>query len=555
MPTIPVIPGFYYDATKKRYFKITNGAIENNESSSKYHNNYIQQEKRHLKYDDDDDDDINNLKIKKIKISNKSRNDSQFKMFNLNSMGLINLKSGVVNLSNLYYFNDLIDGLKQSNPTYIPELVMKGIVLTQYKDYLLVFNKYIENHQIMSNSSPIKLQNIVKDEVTQIIHEWYVCYNSNIIEKMNLKQLGDIGNAVNFDMNVYQDCFDDKILMIMMVYKVNGYLFLTFNVIDDCIIYDYSDKLMKFLKVEISKIKNKKNKHKRRLFSILGLLKVEFPSYESKSMEDINKLLNLIKSNDISEILKVKYQKEIDKFIFTQNGDKKPEVIYKLGDPLKDYVDDIVTIKIKNSKIIILTSMGDIITFNYDIKNTTFSNFKYLPSRLTLSSNIDIQTTENNDFYFNTSTNLYKLSKNKLTSIYRINTIRKFFLLNDQIRVIIITMSEIYVYNLKYQSIYKLDNYFNDNNPHQIFKMFENFLVFNINENEFMIYNLNRISNNKTKFKIDFNFQKLGYLKNFKLVEIIEMKGVHKLLNHRLRLGFTFCNKYENVTIFETYVL
>lgn len=43
MPPPPDIPGFYFDPSKKRYFKITNGGLQQN---SQYHNNVIQNKKR-----------------------------------------------------------------------------------------------------------------------------------------------------------------------------------------------------------------------------------------------------------------------------------------------------------------------------------------------------------------------------------------------------------------------------------------------------------------------------------------------------------------------------
>lgn len=227
----------------------------------------------------------------------------------------------------------------------------------------------------------------------------------------------------------------------------------------------------------------------------------------------------------------------------------------------------------ENNPFYILRTGSKVITIKKKMKLTT-----------TTSSSTNGNHRSNN----NSSSRAIHWECKRILSNYKI--IKKILLTQTNQLVVISSESiiSINLQNLKsISSPILVCDYFNDNDIYQQFELIETvknygiscYLIFNIdkNYNQFKLIELDDSMNTTTttttttstigKFKeliimIPFQFQKCGYLKNFKLMKIIPLlkddndnDNGNESTSNRLMIGFNFLNHFEMTTIFETFQL
>ncbi|CAX45599.1 conserved hypothetical protein [Candida dubliniensis CD36] len=378
--------------------------------------------------------------------------------------------------------------------------------------------------------------------------------------------------------------------------------------------HDYTCQLMEFLYDNILK-QNLNKSLKKQLFNALGIplcyFTKDMPNY---TIQQINQILNTNSSLNRNKNL----SKKINEFIYQQENNP-PTILYRFKQYSNTKGYRIVNYQTFQNFIYLTISNGIIIKFKWS--NYQFSNFQLVDIKIDNSlqegqllivheereqqqqQQQEEEEEDVNPFYIlRTGCKLITIKKKKKNTttpmipsssingnkgnndweckrILKNYKIIKKILMTQTNQLIIILFDSII--SINFQNINSLSSlspilvcdYFNDNDIYQQFELIDNlnnnddkidYLIFNIdkNYNQFKLIELNNsIDNDKFNhiiISIPFQFQKCGYLKNFKLMKIIPLKeeSNDKLGDNQLMMiGFNFLNHFEMTTIFETFQL
>ncbi|KAG7662772.1 uncharacterized protein J8A68_003695 [[Candida] subhashii] len=599
MSTIREIPGYYYDQEKKRYFKVSNGSVSS-QSQSKYHNNSIQKEKRKQSFQTSNNQissinsRSNNKKQKKKQNDNRSTitNPQIYKLlpkqkkqlaydpschlkFSLSSTGLLNLKTGAIDLSKLYNKDDQIDILKSqtSCPRYIPELVPRGIVLAQINKQLLFVHRIPIPPPIPGDLTKkrypklLTIQNIRNGKVYNIPQCWnfecggstlndYLPSDASIMEDKVIHNIkfGAENSHINF------------IQLITVQTGLGCSTLLRFHGcdVDTLSTFHYTADFLRFVKLKSDKLRSKIKQRLNILFGLESVSLVEEGSPPVCSIDEANDTLEKLRNCNLLDCEKLVQNRKLKDFLHFRDVGIQEPMIYR---DLICYKDDLRLVAgyfHNANELYLISSQGDIIKIVFTVKKgqLIFNKLFYAYKSMKSSSIKDIYKL-NNYVFVGTGKSLLRFKDSDLEEYgssqksvgcleVKIDYVRKFIPLSIDQHLVIKQNNISKIHYTGENTVIEQPHrsYLNDNNPHQTFEIFNNHLLYNIGENEFIIENLNRNDgDNLTKFKIEFNFQKCGYLKGFKLIKMIQMKSE----TNRLRIGFTFLNQDEDTTIFNTY--
>lgn len=567
MSTIREIPGFYYDEERRRYFKITNGAIPQGSSSSsslsslsKYHNNSIQAEQRKkqsttqkvTKPGKSSKEIIKNPKLDKVSSRLRSKyltkSTTKFNRFSYTPAGLINFKTGSCTGN-----NDLLQSRLISSPIlkpqYLPMLTPRGYVLCQSNDLLIIsriegITRNMKSTRYEYYPRSLVVQHTKDGSITELKNYWKVVQGTHV-ESLDLGSYYEILGIDDSRMDVFHEIMENKQVVVISLYthylQGNANSIIRINAIDpksgDTTHEDYTLKFISFLRDSFQGLpKNTKNQ----LYKAFGIpLCFMVDDLHEISISEINKAMQSPSSKNTTKIIDFLLLQDVsqirDKIIYKNENYDNPKGVRILDCQIS-----------KNHTIHFLVSNGSLISLKF--KHGKFSKFKHVQ----LNNNMSL----NSQLCIHEKIKLVK-SGNKLITVDnhgnirfldgKFNYIRKIFLISSN-EIILILKDTIMYWNITTNEKQVILKYLNDNDVNQQFEIFDGYMLYNVGDTLNII---NIHTNESSTIDFQFQFKKCGYLKNFKLVKIVKLAEI----NTRLHLGFTFLNSEELTTIFETFLI
>lgn len=184
MPNPPELPGFYYDEEKKKYFKITNGALLQNQA---YHNNSVEANKR--KRDFQKNITIQEEQSKKLKqqnlqdIAKRSKHYYMTKTINKFDNDPLNLTSRKLGLMTYNKQQDIFNSIQSCKLQYT---INETLELTFHG----TFGEGSYSHIMYSNN----MNSIIK-----------ICKMSNFLKWIDNNQIGKIPCDFTFESNTLNE--------------------------------------------------------------------------------------------------------------------------------------------------------------------------------------------------------------------------------------------------------------------------------------------------------------------------------------------------------------
>ncbi|WLF79158.1 hypothetical protein PVL30_002909 [Lodderomyces elongisporus] len=648
MPPPVEIPGYYFDEERGRYFKIVNGAIPPPTGEAKYHNNSIQAVKRTQDFDKQEEknlqsrsqsqlrsrsrsrsrsrlplllpsrskqkirqnsndahtlQDDNHVNIERIgdgKIKNpmikkptRGRDLSLLKKFTFDTIGLVNLKAGSVNIQNLYFNGDFTDLIRTGKFQKHDNFVLPQCRINNYVDGIFVIER--AEHGISELFEPLPFKTLhfrVQDETLLKFGDDLYYRSAEGIVNLEIEDVPKFfkKSQVQYCTRVISGNTND-LLDTISFYEFNSFpdsRVLRFHTYKHGI--GFQDCTVAFMNL----VKDGLRQYPRRakiLEKSFGLHLVEFVNYAKLSIEEVNEALAQARKGNNPRF----GRSMLDRFLDScSKATNQPEMIYH--EPLENesvyqqkniqHVPRIINGIISSPFCYLLTSDGDLISFkhfwkpdgedgiinnddnlhkdlNYnqmkDCNNYTnlssFSNFQIIDLKSKIPENAIVRvsgTVSTSKVFVSTRSNILEYDRMLDGKVihHKLTQIRNFFTLSDN-KLLVVRKDDIIFYYTDTKEIVRLTNYNNSNDAYQQFEVVQNHLVFNVG-NKFMVYNLQRaFGDTFASLEIEFNFLKYGYLKDFHLIKIVDM-GIQ---NGRPKLGFQHFNAKEEKTIFEAHVI
>ncbi|KAI5962403.1 uncharacterized protein KGF55_003479 [Candida pseudojiufengensis] len=602
-PAPPNIPGYYFDTTRGRYFKVTNGAIPTNESTtnptsdlSKYHNNSIQAEKRTQEFEEEEakllkaENDRKRIHSSEIykdpKIKNPIKKNFEFndvnQKFKFDSLSLLNLKTGKINYLNSYWNRDVLNrikfiGVKEIDRDDHYALPRGHIIGYDNDDFVIVKirpNEYFCDHGDDINcsycwkASP-EIFNCKEEKLYKENQPWF--FNGDF-EVEAMKNLYDFkmtfeGEEIDSRESGYISDFNPKAIQILSVLKsgsndmINVLRFCLFNR-EKKKFTDLTFQLVKFLKNNLDKL----NKRGFGVKSALGLGNVELIDIEYKNIKEINEIL---KEEDIYSNRR---RSELNKFLSYYDG-LRPNFVYGYTEDNFEPSDLLfLDGKIINNKFFLLFSGGEVLIFDFNPNTKKFSNFKFLTTSLKLpdyGTKLEVIgtklyiTTRSQVVILDYSSSEIKLFKNLHNRRIFILSHNKWLLVRDKDIVMYFPNCNIFKRIIVYNhgnAVYQQFEIINDkkrNKKYLIFNMISkakengvDFKLVDLNTDDDVDDARNERDYESIEFKIEFQFLKFGYLKQYALIQIVDLGEQ----DGKLHIGFLHENCKSRNTIFESFL-
>ncbi|KAG5420636.1 hypothetical protein I9W82_002517 [Candida metapsilosis] len=551
------IPGYYFDESRGRYFKITNGAVTTSDGSSqKYHNNAVQAEKRSQHFDKVEKQNQN----KQDKLTKKKRRgeevirnphvkpfpsseklDQRLRQAEFDHLSFLSLKAGAVDLSSVYYKGDIVGAVKcGAKITLTASTPPQGKIVAYHKDYFIMSRNRIGEEESLNLGvfTYTGELHVAQQSVHVVFDNEYLSLTRelafNIFDPYNIREF--------MTPQIYSgyNSFDAK-SDILQIYTLSGHKFcivVKFHTYSNNIAERFQDltlPLMKFLKSQFSKL----NKKSRKLSRAFGLDSFEFVGPSKSSIEEINAMIKS-GANDAS------VRARLNSFLSTHDN-VKPKYAYRPLD--KDVPNPIKTCTIVEGRIVIVTLDGQIIYFEYDHRSKKFQKFKLFTTQLVMTNPLVRLVGE--FIYVSTGKEILIINhEDKQIERHAFDGLRKFFILSPT-RWIIVNKNQICYYDPCAKKLDLIMSYNNGNDVHQQFEVINNHLIFNIGA-KVQVMNLSRaITDQSAIMQLQFETYKLGYFKHFKLHRILDMGEEHGLT----RVGFQFADNEERHTRFEAYCI
>ncbi|RCK63057.1 hypothetical protein Cantr_09663 [Candida viswanathii] len=584
MSEIKEIPGFYYDEERKRYFKITNGAIPGSSSSSsslsKYHNNSVQAEQRKKqaatpktpKRAGSSKEIIKNPQLFKLPARLRSRfltpSTSKLTRFTYTPTGLINLKTGSSSV-NPDLLRARLSSVPKVAPKHIPLLTPRGFVLELIKDHLVIsriglVSETLETTGYEYHPRSLVLQHATDGTITELTHAWHVAAGVNV-QNVPLAAIHDAVWVDDARMDVFHEVLDGcgEVAVVSLYSHFAegvGNCFVRFNGIDTKgdapVNHDYSDRFTGFIRSRIRLLSSSTTEQLERAFGLPLCLNME--ELDDPSVGEVNEMMmskgdtlrSIARTNDLMlrEAIKAKKLKD---FLLAKEIASLGEsvVIYKYEKYVNPQGARILDCKISkhDSSFHFLVSTGSLVSFKYN-GSGRFTRFKHvqLAKNLPPTSLLCVFHTVR---VIRAGSKLTLVdSEGKTRQLEgRYNYMRKMFLISCR-ELILVLKDTIVYWNIETNEKETVMKYMNDNDANQQFEMFGSYLVYNVGDT---IYFVNVHTNESWSVDLEFRFRRCGYLMNFNLVKIVKLGEI----NTRLHLGFTFLNTEDMTTIFETYLV
>ncbi|EMG46096.1 hypothetical protein G210_3668, partial [Candida maltosa Xu316] len=518
--SIRQIPGFYYDESRKRYFKIINGAIPEPSSSSanassKYHNNSIQSEQRYIKHTSATTNNNNNN-------NNCPSTSRPFKIIKNHSLSKIPLPQRSKYLQQLkpqpnpYTFHGLlhskIHGVPNDNqllesritskvitPKQVPILIPRGFILGNITAKKLVISRISTLPVAISKDFEYYPQHLTiqylndgineeEDRVREVLTTWlFLKSSSDDIERYNdvsefYKYLG-VDDAKQ---TIYHSVTSDGGVMLVVTihtyYKQNKRNFIVrMNTIDrngDC--QDVTYGLMKCLKYGIMR-SVKDVKMKKKLFNVFGIDSCIFLDDDDEwcknpTTDEMNHVLeNLDKTKNR------KRTQYLTNFLLQHDiNNHKNQIIYRKEMYDADKHSSILDCKVVDNILYFVISNGYLISSKFTNDPTNpFTNFQIVNLQGTINKCQLLIESPTSDPYIQTRFKIIQVDKSKNVKKFTIpvnsNTKKNKV---EYIRKIFQISSEEFILVLKHTIEYwksglemiKITDYFDVNDVNQQFK-------------------------------------------------------------------------------------
>ncbi|KAI5954345.1 hypothetical protein KGF54_002120 [Candida jiufengensis] len=608
-PTPAEIPGYYFDTTRGRYFKVTNGAIPTTNSTTptettnltKYHNNSIQAEKRNQDFEQEELEELrleNKVKNKnkkqhsqdiyknpKVPKPNKKKFDfnDRNQKFTFDNLSLLNLKTGQINSIGSYLNDNVMNRAKFISPKRCVDenkIILPQCHIYGYEDSEFVILRLgplaydfdeLESFNVINGNIGAEVFDTKRERIYTQKQHWYCKTVTGINEMTTRADFYPIfGSGIsNNDSDFRIICsFNPQVLQLLSVLRTSNFdsvSIIRFNVFNRHT-NDFTDltfPLIKFLKFNFKKL----HKRGKSLEHALGLHYVEFTNYQKKSIDEINKLLT---SKNVNHR---KRTNELNDFLSYHDG-IRPEFIYSKPKGKKVDIENSLEIgKIFDNKFFLVFSAGEIISWDFDYKTKKFTNFRLYTTSLKIPVGSSIEVL-GSTLYINTNSQVITLDyENSKIQTYKFGFIRKMFILNSK-KWIIVDKKSIQIFYPATKKSIKILSYNNGNDVNQQFEIINDkkrdkiYLIFNVagkttdeNGKNYKFLDLNSFDDagnynghNKSEIidlKIDFQFLKYGYFKDFILSKIIDLGEK----DGRLHIGFHHEDKKAKNTIFESFLI
>ncbi|RCK63803.1 hypothetical protein Cantr_10736 [Candida viswanathii] len=586
MSEIKEIPGFYYDEERKRYFKITNGAIPGSSSSSsssslsKYHNNSVQAEQRKKqaattktpKRAGSSKEIIKNPQLLKLPARLQSKfltpSTSKLTRFTYTPSGLINLKTGSSPVK-----SDLLQARLSSvpkiEPKHIPLLTPRGFVLELVKDHLVIsriglVSETLETTGYEYHPRALVLQHATDGTITESAHDWHVAAGVNV-QNVELAAIHDAVWADDTRTDVFHEVLDgcgEVVVVSLYTHFAEGVgnCFVRFNGIDtkkdNPVNHDYSAQFTGFIWSRIRLLPSSTKEQLERAFGLPLCLNME--ELDEPSVSEVNEMMmsrestlrSIAPTSDLMlrEAIKAKKLKDflLAKEIASLGDDVLIYRCEKYDNPRGARILDCKISKQDNS-FHFLVSTGSLVSFKYNGAGK-FTKFKHVQVAKNFPPTSLLCVFDTVRVIRAGSKLTLVDSEGKTRQLEgRYNYMRKMFLISWR-ELILVLKDSIVLWNIETNEKETVLKYMNDNDANQQFEMFGSYLVYNVGDT---IHFVNVHTNESWSVGLEFRFRRCGYLMNFNLVKIIKLGEI----NTRLHLGFTFLNTEDMTTIFETYLV
>ncbi|KAI5949156.1 hypothetical protein KGF57_004754 [Candida theae] len=550
------IPGYYFDESRGRYFKITNGAVTTSDGvSQKYHNNSVQAEKRNQHFDSVEkleQSKHDKLRQKKRRGQHVIRNphakpfasseklEQRLRRIEQDNLAFVGFKTGTINLDNIYYKGDIVDRAKLGDiPARKQDVPPHGEIVAFHKEYFIVATENQWGDDVLglvafTNSG----QMYATEQCT------YCEKNGEYLRLTSGSIMNTVFGNKNYQISSTYAGYDssDNRSDILQVCYFSGLRFCTvlkfqtFSLSNFGRFEDLTLPLMKFLKNQFSKLHTKG----RALSKIFGLDAFELVGSSKSSIEEMNLLLKNSSANDTL------VETRLNTFLSTH--DKfKPKYFYRpTNNKVKYRIENCV---VSEGRIVIITTDGQIVYFELNHESKRFENFKLFTTKVFM---VACQLALSGDFiYVGTSKEILAINyKDKQLERHAIHGLRKFFILSPT-QWLIITRNQICFYDSTMEKLDLIMSYNNKNDARQQFELVNNHLIFNV-DTKFKAINLSRaVVEQSAILEIQTETSKSGIFKDFKLDRIIDM-GIQ---NGFTVVGFQFVSQDSVYGKFESHYI
>ena len=527
----PEIPGYYYDEEKRKYFKVIKGGLQAN-AQDKYHHSSIQSQKRRQNYENE----ITKSKSKKHNnFSRKNNKASLFKaidqgrfdnsQFDANSNGVVNLKLGFFNVGDTYFqdITDFVNGrilspttveVTESSILHFDEVQNKEIIVECFK--LTQLNQ-IPRLRIRYNRGTITLHNSAFEKHISVLN---LSFPFECLP--GTTSTGKFGTLL--------------VVLTTQPIKCDGTVnnFFTLELYNNGKIQDHTEQLLKFL---ADNCKTAEEQDIVNSFISLGL--VVLPKAKGPlDLDKINKVIAECGPNDY------RVRQFIADYLHPSKG-----YSYKAGFADNSKNGYIIKSLVTETEILLFSSNSDLIKITLD-KDMKFYTFQC--TRIPIKAKFVSLISKNNFVHVLLDKTLVifdkRLESHSVVSlaglvklVFCLLEFKHVLVKRDTITVLTQNGKPQFERSFQHKKRVKqgttseveICKYFNDNDPFQIYWMFDNHLIINETINQYKIINFNRSEHNTATFKLDLPFDP----KNYKL------KSIFKTGTFPVCLSFVYASK------------
>jgi hypothetical protein len=529
----PEIPGYYYDEDKRKYFKVIKGGLLAN-THDKYHHSFIQSQKRRQNYEDE----ITKSKCKNYnypsRIINKAsllraidRFRSEISQFTATSNGILNLKLGDFTTRDTYFrdITDFVDGKTLSPAT------------DKVTESSIVHIDEFQNHEIIVESFKLTQLNQISRPQIRSHNSINVLHNSPLEKHVSLLNLNFLLECIQGTISAGK-VGGQYVVLTTQPIRCDGTInnFFTLQLYNGVGIQDYTERLLKFL---VEKSITPEEQDIINTLICLGLIVLPKPK-GPLDLRKINKIIAECGPNDY----------RVRQFMADYLNPSKG-YSYKTGFADNCRNGYIVKGLLSDTAILLFSSNSDLIKITFD----TNMNFLTLHcTRIPIKATFVNLISKHNFVHvlLDKTLVIFDEQLESFSTVPLIGLVKLVFCLLESKHVlikrdniVILTQNRKLRFQRSLQHKSKKTHratkeievckYFNDNDPFQIYWMFDNQLIINETNNQYKIINFNRSEHNIATFQIDLPFDPKKY----------QLKSIFKTGEYPLCLSFVYASKTD----------